>query len=402
MDVYLGLGSNLGDRRRNLAAAAARLGRDGVDVVDARRPPSSLRHCCPTARRRDWNRPFLNAVARCAHRAFPGDRRSTASSASRPSWAGPLDGPRWAPAPDRHRHPALGTGADPHASGSRCRIRRLTQRSFVLTPLAALAPRLTIPGRGPTTVLGFARALAPPDSALDGHRQPDPRFVLRRRRAARRPERSRPASTRCSRRACSSSISARNRRGRAPCRSTPRPSGRGSRRSARAAARQGRAAPLRPLVSVDTYHASCRAARASRRAPTSSTTSRGLTHARHARARRRERQAMGRDAQPDRAGPPPRDAAGGRRSRRPRSRMGGRAQSKSGRPPASRSTAWSSIPASASARTPLQSLALLRNVAAVSPPELRVLDRAFAQIVHRSFSGTERRAEQDSSRSARP
>lgn len=157
MDVYLGLGSNLGDRRRNLAAAAAALSRHGVDVV-ALSPAVESPALLPRGAPPEWNRPFLNAVAQCATALSPEtvlDRIKRIEV----ELGRDVDGPRWAPRPadvdillwgrELIRSERLTV---PHPA--------LTERSFVLTPLASLAPRLTIPGRGPTTVLGFARALA--------------------------------------------------------------------------------------------------------------------------------------------------------------------------------------------------------------------------------------------------
>ena len=62
----------------------------------------------------------------------------------------------------------------------------IAERAFVLTPLAALAPRLTIPGpRRAHRARARARRRSSP-AAVDGHREPDARLVLRRRRARRR------------------------------------------------------------------------------------------------------------------------------------------------------------------------------------------------------------------------
>src|SRR5437762_13339961 len=64
MNVYLGLGSNLGDRRANLSHALDALARDQIrisrisPVVES---PALLPEDAPT----DWNRPFLNVVAEC-------------------------------------------------------------------------------------------------------------------------------------------------------------------------------------------------------------------------------------------------------------------------------------------------------------------------------------------------
>ncbi len=183
MDIYLGLGSNVGDRRANLAAALARLGANGIDVrtvSPAVETPALLPDGAPS----DWNRPFLNAVVRCGTALSP-ETALERIKAIEAALGRSIDGPRWAPRPididillwgrELIHTPQLEV---PHPA--------LTHRAFVLTPLAALAPRLTIPGRGPTTVLGYARALrhriplwmgilnVTPDSFSDGAELEDP------------------------------------------------------------------------------------------------------------------------------------------------------------------------------------------------------------------------------------
>src|SRR3954466_13112520 len=70
MKVYLGLGSNLGDRRANLSHALAALARDGIPtsrispVVES---PAMLPDDAPA----DWNQPFLNVVAECVAHGSP-------------------------------------------------------------------------------------------------------------------------------------------------------------------------------------------------------------------------------------------------------------------------------------------------------------------------------------------
>ena len=72
IDVYLGLGSNLGDRRDHLAKALDRLPAHGVRVARVSpvvESPAMLPDDAPT----DWNRPFLNIVAHCRTDASPAD-----------------------------------------------------------------------------------------------------------------------------------------------------------------------------------------------------------------------------------------------------------------------------------------------------------------------------------------
>jgi 2-amino-4-hydroxy-6-hydroxymethyldihydropteridine diphosphokinase/dihydropteroate synthase len=154
MDVYLGLGSNLGDRRASLARALTLLPAHGVQVVRTSplvESPAMLPDDAPA----DWNQPFLNLVAQCRTSASPDEVLAALKHIEQA--LGRVDRGRWAPRPidldillwgretlatDKLRVPHPG----------------ITQRAFVLTPLAMLAPRLTIPGCGPRTVLEHARA----------------------------------------------------------------------------------------------------------------------------------------------------------------------------------------------------------------------------------------------------
>ena len=72
IDVYLGLGSNLGDRRDQLVQALGQLREHGVHVVRVSpvvESPAMLPDDAPA----DWNRPFLNLVAHCRTSASPTD-----------------------------------------------------------------------------------------------------------------------------------------------------------------------------------------------------------------------------------------------------------------------------------------------------------------------------------------
>ena len=154
IDVYLGLGSNLGNRRAHLSGALDRLAARGVQLVRVSpvvESPAMLPDDAPA----DWNQPFLNLVAHCQTEVAPTEVLDGLKTIERE--LGRVDRGRWAPrtvdidlllygretlATDRLRVPHPG----------------ITERAFVLTPLAALEPRLTIPGEGPRTVLDHARA----------------------------------------------------------------------------------------------------------------------------------------------------------------------------------------------------------------------------------------------------
>jgi 2-amino-4-hydroxy-6-hydroxymethyldihydropteridine diphosphokinase/dihydropteroate synthase len=185
MDIYLGLGSNLGNRRDHLARALERLAAQRIHLVRVSpvvESPAMLPDDAPS----DWNQPFLNLVAHCRAESTPGDILDGLKSIERE--LGRVDRGRWAPRPidldlllygretlatDRLRVPHPG----------------LTERAFVLTPLAALEPRLTLPGKGSRTVLEHARAgghhlplwmgivNVTPDSFSDGGELADPQDV---------------------------------------------------------------------------------------------------------------------------------------------------------------------------------------------------------------------------------
>ena len=64
MDIYLGLGSNLGDRRQNLSEAIRLLERSGVTILKISpiiETPALLIEDSPS----EWDLPFLNIVIFC-------------------------------------------------------------------------------------------------------------------------------------------------------------------------------------------------------------------------------------------------------------------------------------------------------------------------------------------------
>ena len=154
MEIYLGLGSNLGDRRANLAAALARLPAHGVHVARVSpvvESPAMLPDDAPM----DWNRPFLNAVADCRTASRPDAVLVALKAIERE--LGREDRGRWAP---RSIDLDILLFGRETLNTERLKIPHpgITERAFVLTPLAALEPLLTIPGRGTRTVLEHARA----------------------------------------------------------------------------------------------------------------------------------------------------------------------------------------------------------------------------------------------------
>ena len=153
MNVYLGLGSNLGDRRANIAHALESLARGGHPVLRVSpvvESPAMLPDDAPA----DWNRPFLNIVAECEAQGSPEELLDRLKQIELELGRG--EHARWAPRT---------IDLDILLWGSeRIATERLTvphpgliERAFVLTPLAALAPLATIPGRGTKTVLEWSR-----------------------------------------------------------------------------------------------------------------------------------------------------------------------------------------------------------------------------------------------------
>ncbi|HZF29936.1 MAG TPA: dihydropteroate synthase [Gammaproteobacteria bacterium] len=153
MDIYLGLGSNLGDRSANLAHALDELAAAGLRIARVSplvESPALLPDDAPT----DWNRPFLNLVAECGCDATPHELLDLAKRVEQVLGRG--EHARWSPrAIDID---ILLYGRDEIAT-DRARIPHpgVSHRAFVLSPLAMLAPRLTIPGRGTATVLEWSR-----------------------------------------------------------------------------------------------------------------------------------------------------------------------------------------------------------------------------------------------------
>ena len=181
MQVYLGLGSNLGRRRDHLARAIEALEGHGLTIVRVSpvvESPALLPDSAPS----EWNRPYLNLVLECAARCSPEQLRLWIDEIQRAF--GRHDASHWSPRPididillwGRERIVTERLNI-PH--------RDLTCRSFVLAPLVALEPRLTIPGDDDRTVLDHSIALgrhiplwmgivnATPDSFSDGGRFED-------------------------------------------------------------------------------------------------------------------------------------------------------------------------------------------------------------------------------------
>ena len=178
MRVYLGLGSNLGDRRNHLSRAIDALEGHGL-AVSRVSPVVESPALLPDSAPSEWNLPYLNLVLECEARCSPEQLRLRIDEIQRAF--GRHGESHWSPRP---------IDVDILLWGRECietdRLtiphRDLTCRSFVLAPLVALQPRLTIPGQGRRTVLDCSVALdrhiplwmgivnVTPDSFSDGGR----------------------------------------------------------------------------------------------------------------------------------------------------------------------------------------------------------------------------------------
>ena len=70
MEIYLGLGSNLGDRRDHLARSLTLLPTHGVQVLRVS-PVVESPAMLPDEAPADWNQPFLNLVVSCSTERSP-------------------------------------------------------------------------------------------------------------------------------------------------------------------------------------------------------------------------------------------------------------------------------------------------------------------------------------------
>ena len=136
---YLGLGSNVGDRRAHLQAAVDALPRRGVEVLAC----SSVYETEPVGEMLD-QRDFFNAVISVRTALAPEELLDACKEVERELGRRP-GGPRHGPRPIDVDLLLLGDAVHrsdrlelPHAD--------LAARRFVLAPLAELAPNLVLPG----------------------------------------------------------------------------------------------------------------------------------------------------------------------------------------------------------------------------------------------------------------
>ena len=176
MAIYLGLGSNLGDRKNNLTQAIALLEHKGVHCVRTS-PVIETPALLPTDALWEWNKPFLNMAIQVDTQHSSEETlhiiKDIQTELERENTA------RWSPRPIDidiliWHEELINTDSltIPHKD--------MHLRHFVLTPLIAMAPNLTIPGRGNKTLLQWSCELphhiplwmgilnATPDSFSDG------------------------------------------------------------------------------------------------------------------------------------------------------------------------------------------------------------------------------------------
>lgn len=182
MKCFVGLGSNLGERRKNLENAARSL----AGVADAKllraSPLVETPALVPKGAPKDWRKAFLNAVVEIEWLGTPRELLQCLKNIE--DTYGRELAPRWAP---RRIDLDLLTFADQSIDEKDLLVPHpeIWNRQFVLAPLKHLAPSLKIPGC-PQTVLERCRVLdhplplwmgilnLTPDSFSDGKDLTDP------------------------------------------------------------------------------------------------------------------------------------------------------------------------------------------------------------------------------------
>ena len=183
MTLYLGLGSNEGDRKTNLGNAIHRLESEGFRIARIS-PVVETPALLPDGADPEWNKPYLNCVVSGEAGWTPAEGLYRVKSIE--TDMGRRSGERWSPRimdidillwHDQTVHTA--DLVIPHAG--------ILERPFVLTPLLHLQPDLIIPGQQ-KTVFQLSENLAPvplwmgvlnitPDSFSGGGEWTDPRVL---------------------------------------------------------------------------------------------------------------------------------------------------------------------------------------------------------------------------------
>lgn len=155
MNIYLGLGSNLGDRKNNLRRALALLQEAGVGLIRTS-PLIETPALLPQGASWEWNKPFLNIAIECDTALSPDALLAQIKHIE--ITLGRDNQSRWSPRPIdidiliwRDEIVTTDNLIIPHKD--------LHKRHFVLTPLIALNPQLRIPGRADKTILQWSEDL---------------------------------------------------------------------------------------------------------------------------------------------------------------------------------------------------------------------------------------------------
>jgi 2-amino-4-hydroxy-6-hydroxymethyldihydropteridine diphosphokinase len=152
--AYVGLGSNLGDRRATLMHALELLGeRPGIEIVAV----SSFRETDPVGYL-DQPR-FLNAAV-AIDTILPADRLLAALLGVERELGRTREGPRYGPR-IVDLDLLLLDGVTIDEPGLTVPHPRLHERAFALAPLAELEPSLVVPGQGPVSELLLRLESAP-------------------------------------------------------------------------------------------------------------------------------------------------------------------------------------------------------------------------------------------------
>lgn len=155
MRAYLGLGSNLGDRARNLQEAIARLEERGVRVVARSRVYATVPYPPGGPVQPDFYNQVLAVETERSPRALLEACHDVETSLGRDR----SKEERWGPRPIDLDILVI-EGETIEESDLVVPHPRLAERAFVLVPLAEVAPKLRVPGLGP--VRDLLAAIGPP------------------------------------------------------------------------------------------------------------------------------------------------------------------------------------------------------------------------------------------------
>lgn len=173
--IYLGLGSNIGNRRTSLADALKQLQENGFKI-DKVSPLVESPALLMAEAKPEWNRPYLNLVVRGETKHPPHELLRLVKKIEQKLGRN-LSAPRWSPRPIDID---LLLWGDQQIDTNELVIPhpRMCQRAFVITPLLHLAPECVIPGKR-LTVQQISQQIRPiplwmgivnltPDSFSDG------------------------------------------------------------------------------------------------------------------------------------------------------------------------------------------------------------------------------------------